>query len=762
MRNILRKKDKKNKSIAIYQIISIVLSTIAFAYILGSSFPVVSAQNPDQCVRINGAVQIVGSNVDTFCNNLGSAKNTTCTCTGRSGLADCRIKSTAIDSCQSQPEVASLASAPLPVGTLAANTGINWASRRLGNLQNPTPTNPATTTPTTGGIGGPGPGAGAETNLPNKGFSAILQANYKKILLGSLGAVVISFVIAFAKTGDAGRSLDIALRIGIGTAVGGGAAIGATALLGIATGPAGWIISAGMILGAMFSNILQRERERDINMQCKPWKAPTGGTNCGLCNNQKFPCTEYQCKTLGAGCELINKDTDEPRCVYTNPRDVNPPTITPLTSVLKTGYHYNPLPRGQTGVEIKYQDKECLPAFKPFSFGVQLDKQGYCKLEYLRTGNFSDMRYDFGGINAYLENHTQLMSFPGVANIEEEGGILNLTNGESYELYTRCESVNGYSNRAEFVFKFCIENEPDTSAPIIRGFNWNNNAPIAYFAENESREVKVQVYTDEPAKCKWSHEDKDYANMENNLTCQNSLLNFNNQLSYTCSGKLIGLQNREENKFYFRCNDTFGNINRQSNILTLIGTQALILTNVTPNNIVIKGSSGSIKVILEAKTSAGYQEGKSNCSYSSTGISSSYVKFSNTGSYGHSTNIWLGPGEYNYFLRCIDNGGNSDTKLIKFTVESDTQAPVIVRAFHEGSYLKIITNEESSCVYSTSNSNACNYEFKDGISMQSPENNNHQISWDPDKTFYIKCEDEFGNQPLPNECSLVARPYTIK
>ena len=55
--------------------------------------------------------------------------------------------------------------------------------------------------------------------------------------------------------------------------------------------------------------------------------------------------------------------------------------------------------------------------------------------------------------------------------------------------------------------------------------------------------------------------------------------------------------------------------------------------------------------------------------------------------------------------------------------------------------------------------NTCNYLFGDGIAMQSLEKNKHQIDWDTDRTFYIKCEDEFGNQPLPNECSIIARPF---
>jgi len=47
--------------------------------------------------------------------------------------------------------------------------------------------------------------------------------------------------------------------------------------------------------------------------------------------------------------------------------------------------------------------------------------------------------------------------------------------------------------------------------------------------------------------------------------------------------------------------------------------------------------------------------------------------------------------------------------------------------------------------------------------MSSLENNKHQTDWKSDKTFYIKCEDEFGNRPSdPGECSIIINPYSIK
>ena len=98
-----------------------------------------------------------------------------------------------------------------------------------------------------------------------------------------------------------------------------------------------------------------------------------------------------------------------------------------------------------------------------------------------------------------------------------------------------------------------------------------------------------------------------------------------------------------------------------------------------------------------------------------------------------------------------------DTKEITFTVKSDTEPPSIVRVFHQESKLSVVTNENSTCVYSTS---SCNYLFGDGTVMDSTDYIRHEVEWDSSKSFYIKCRDDFGNQPVPSDrCSLTVKPY---
>ncbi len=117
--------------------------------------------------------------------------------------------------------------------------------------------------------------------------------------------------------------------------------------------------------------------------------------------------------------------------------------------------------------------------------------------------------------------------------------------------------------------------------------------------------------------------------------------------------------------------------------------------------------------------------------------------------------MFLTEGNYSYSIRCIDLGGNADTETIGFGVETDLSSPLVVRAYKEDNFLKLITNEEAECVYSTF---ACNYEFEEGTLMTNVGERNHFTPWDnPSSNLYVKCQDKFGNKPAPDRCSIVVR-----
>src|SRR3989344_4903233 len=240
---------------------------------------------------------------------------------------------------------------------------------------------------------------------------------------------------------------------------------------------AGW--AAGIGVGVVAFILLYKETEKKVvTFSCLPWQPSTGGSHCEECNTQKggLPCSEYQCKSLGQSCELVNKGTTEEKCVWVNRQDVNPPTITPMASALENNFKYSP------DNAINTPDR-----------GVKIE-------------NFQSMEFFMsGGLLRY--NHTYALSLPGKNSVEGEN--ITLINDGNYELYVRCEDANGNSNTANFVFKYCVDPGPDTTTPLIVTTNIKNKAPVAF----NKNSVDIEVFTNEPAQCRWSHNNKDYDTM---------------------------------------------------------------------------------------------------------------------------------------------------------------------------------------------------------------------------------------------------------
>ncbi len=778
--SILRK-EKKRKAMAISQAFSIVLSTIAFAYILASAFPVVSAQT-NQCTLTGVPVSSI-TNVTDWCEKNGG--DAVCdTDKGDQWV----LKTKTCPQTETTPTIpgnlpvsrdhSPLISAPQPSATQApANALSSLAAIGAGPLligkagAKEVAKEVAKDVPKTASKGW----LAKFWNTPIGGKGSTLTVG-GIFTTAAFAAAIYTGVLVFSRLFGASPELSNALAAG---ASGGyfvativykiwGAKAATATTPAIAGLPFLAVFGIGVAVGFLIFALTFKQTRYDLYaFTCSPWDAPTGGKYCEECNKGDFPCTEYSCRSLGQACELENKGTTEELCVWKNKGDVRPPVIQPWTETLTTGYKYlpdNTISPPDRGVKIVPENNNsgCVAPFTPLRFGVMLDEAAKCKVDFSSKRDFDEMSFFFGGSSTSKYNHSQTINLPSPQALETEN--ITLENGGEFTLYSRCQDANGNSNTANFIFRFCLDKGPDTTPPLIVTTSILNGFPVAFGQTS----VDLQVFVNEPAECRWSRLDKSYENMENNMSCNTNVLEFNTQMLYQCSTNLTGLNDRTNNDFYFRCldqphlkgtaNENDRNVNTQSYKFTLVGTQPLVIDSVKPNG-TIKDSTDIIKATLEAKTSAGFNEGDSLCSFSETGDEGSFVEFFKTGTHEHSQDLFLPEGDYFYTIRCTDLGGNTDTKTTSFTVESDSEAPIVVRAFREENFLKIITNEKASCVYSTSAGNACNYLFKDGISMKSLENNKHQISWDPDRTFYIKCEDEFGNQPLPNECSIIARPF---
>ncbi|MFH1364959.1 MAG: hypothetical protein ABIH28_00025, partial [archaeon] len=108
-------------------------------------------------------------------------------------------------------------------------------------------------------------------------------------------------------------------------------------------GPMGWSIFAGGITAVLVFQFLYEETSKKIvTFNCYGWQAPVGGGGCEECNSKFYPCSEYRCKSLGQACGIVNKGTDQEKCVWLNPKDVSSPTIQPWEFPLTKDHVYSP------------------------------------------------------------------------------------------------------------------------------------------------------------------------------------------------------------------------------------------------------------------------------------------------------------------------------------------------------------------------------------------------------------------------------------
>jgi hypothetical protein len=539
------------------------------------------------------------------------------------------------------------------------------------------------------------------------------------------------------------------------------------------------VLSGLVVAAIIFVLVYKEEKTKTVTFTCNPWEPPIGGTKCEQCNVDPFrPCSEYRCKALGQACQLLNPGTGKEKCAWVNPKDVKSAIILPdanafLPSYLKLKFTpLNAIRPGDRGVTIVNVNdaKGCIPAFTPLQFGfttidstTNLGKPVQCKLDYSRANStgkpgFDAMQFYVGGSNYYDINHTQIMKLPNPAATSVDTSAI-LKNGDTMSLYVRCMDKNGNVNEDDFVFNFCVQKGPDTTPPIIESTSINNNGYVRYKVDS----VPIEVYTNEPAQCKWSRVDKDYKDMENSMTCASNIAQINKDLSYTCSGNLTSIKNSEANNFFFRCKDYddgigFGNNEmQQSHKLTLIGSQPLKISAFAPNG-TIRGNTEVVPVTLEVKTLNGAEEGKALCYYSTTGLTDSYYPMYESNSYVSRQTQDLqgssGGTNYRYYFRCIDAGGNSDSADTSFTLFVDKDAPAITRVYKEvPDALKIVTNEEAQCAYSLIN---CDFNITEGQQMVNVNGNAtvNAAEWKSNAMYYIKCKDSYGNNP-GNYCSMI-------
>ena len=517
----------------------------------------------------------------------------------------------------------------------------------------------------------------------------------------------------------------------------------------------------GIGVGLLVFVLMYKETEyRIVTFNCLPWQAPQNGDDCELCNDDKYPCSEYRCKSLGQSCELVNAGTSEERCINNHRDDVDPPVLTPNAEELTAGHSYKnvkKLPPGP-GFEIVSDESEdgCIKAFTPLRFGFTSNEPAQCKIDSESTDQvgedaFEAMSYWVGGSNIYKYNHTEVFSLPGPASLEGEN--LTIANYGKWTFFVRCRDFNGNENEAEYAVRFCVDPSPDTTPPVVVATSMEN---FGYVPANTDK-ADVEFYINEPATCKWDFSDQSYESMEYDMTCAGNVYEMNSMLLYTCKAELTAIK-RDGTDYFIRCKDQPTKPDNDRIAMgdgyefNLKGSTELKIRNLQPNETVY-GSTDPAKVELKVETLFGSENGKAICFYATEDNDGDYIKFLETEDIMHTQRQDLTSGTYTYYYKCVDSGGNVAKESTTFTVDVDTSAPVVARVYEDNGKLTVVTVKNSECSYSFDD---CDFMFEEGINMPSAGTKIHIADWDEEKTYYIKCRDEFKNEEA--DCSVIVRP----
>ena len=553
--------------------------------------------------------------------------------------------------------------------------------------------------------------------------------------------------LSFANFMQAGFGADKEISYGVG---------GVVALITFL----GWCPPC-MIIGLILSVIsmiagLGKTKTKYVTFTCMPWQPETGGLNCDLCNTNDplgVPCSEYRCKSLGQTCEFINPRTEDEKCIANNPNDVSSPRIKPLYNNITQGYEYKSV--SDSGFEIKTNNGECVPEYTVLSFGIETNKPARCRIGTDVLETYDEMGEFFGGKNSFIIDHIMQLAVPSPSAFKNR---YNLTDKEAEALgqinyFVKCENANGISNTIPFAIKTCVKPGPDLTAPRITGVY-----PEVGYSNYGQTEKEIQIYTNEPADCKWSAEsNKKYEDMENSMSCLTDMEDYG-LFGWACNTALTGLDT--DNIFYIKCKDQpwfAGTVNESDRnamtedyLYTLqVSHTPLIIEDFRPENGKETWSGAEpVSLELKLKTSGGI-DGTSTCKWEGNGYSD---YFTESNSNLHSYRITSATrGTYNIKLTCEDLAGNIAENSTSFSIKIDSQGPIITRIVYS-SGLKITTDETSECRYSFSSK----LNWENSTEMGGNGQIEHTTDWQL-KTYYVQCADGYGNKGG----KIVIKPYTL-
>ncbi|MDP3917037.1 MAG: hypothetical protein Q8Q42_02000 [Nanoarchaeota archaeon] len=546
----------------------------------------------------------------------------------------------------------------------------------------------------------------------------------------------------------------------------------------------GWVIGLiililsiifGDYIAELISLILGYDTlEKEIEVSCKPWVAPSGGDDCDKCDNDpryndKFYdnpvlCEKYRCKSLGTACDLVNVGTTQQACLAKNPNDVTPPKIIPWNSLIESqrnsdGQNYQvDIYAGENGFSITPE----VDPLELMTIGIKTDELARCRWDVNNVPTFSEMDNDFSEGNEFVEQHNFTWGFNG---------------GEDVELYVRC--IDFYENgkdTAPYAIDFRTKNIPDFKDPRILDYSLSdgiitesNNGNAKGIIGSGINATSLILYLDEPVEvCRWDVDNVPFIEMdednifycgcydppENSACLGNGVpvngtelcdyFNDNGAMldnEFKCVGRIDEIRLEENNDYYISCVDVKKDYGGGCNTISpskkfeLKSSGVLSITSVEPEN----GTYYDSNFVLHLTTSGGAENGNAVCDFDE---GNGKIEFFDTGNNNHFQTQARPKGVYDYEFTCEDIVGNTAKAYSSIIIDADEIDPVIKNVYTDGGQLFVLTDEDSICEYSTTDDN---FALGDGVEMAGNMVKSHSLAMEDD-VYYIQCYDVYGNE----------------
>ncbi|UZE93578.1 MAG: hypothetical protein IB618_02265 [Candidatus Pacearchaeota archaeon] len=553
----------------------------------------------------------------------------------------------------------------------------------------------------------------------------------------------------------------------------------------------------------------------DIMGSCSAEKPLPGTDACISCNEDPYRiCTKERCAVLGTCIAVPTEKGDQYNCIPGECEELG------LVGMNKgfiewyiNGELVNSIPAEISQGNIRTDIGEIPFNTKMILINLTTDKPAQCRwILDTREAEFSEM-------DDFEENYYPMQS-AGVPGWQYTTIMLpgEITRDQEHRIFIKCNNAcdipHGASYDQNYV-QFRLEEKPDQLPPVIAHIDPENKAVV----NDDWKNLTATFWLDELGNCKYSDKTMNYTTSYEEMKYFREKPNENSSVIFgqcypsdcihltnvKCTHCELDLdlskgyeslewsemppemqQQLEENGLYnvtkifnfmIRCEDNAGNIMLEEDTLsysfmTMPGYNITVIRPEMDERTYDR--QPEIEVTSEPRsTECKYKTYQGNGPKTPPSWDEMYYidEVMNTihqGRHNETLNATKIGMLHTLWARCRDQWYMEAINFTKFYTLLDEDDPIVIRMYHDttiGDYLIIETDENSTCVYGTSTSTACNYNFSDGTAMTGNNETIHAAYWQLDHLYYIKCVDEWenypGGSPEADVCTTIIDPFEV-